>query len=307
MRWSSRTSIISRHSASISAVRRSRASAPVRPLARAAWQCAISLDPAHARECVDEALAMRLDLGLLHLLVEAVDHRAQLQLALAQQVPEREQAAHAERCSDAGVEHALLTAFDALREHHLALAREQRDLPHLAQVDAHRVVGARIFLVVYGARLANTLDAIRAVHDRDLGLAEDGHHLVELLGREHIGQRVVQLGVGQVALAAALADQILHVAELARLGAHPLAGAGAIATRGSHGRSRDTALRGGRETPFATALGVGSASGRARSHGGSPLVLVLRGTCGGCGAQPAFELPVRRRRSSWRCFSARSL
>ena len=202
---------------------------------------------------------MRLDLGLLGLVVEAVEHVAQLDLAAAQLLPEREQIAGAERRPDGGVEHLLLAALDALRERDLALAGEQRHLPHLAQVRAHRVVRARLLAVVVRARgLRDPVHAVRRVHHRDLGLAEDRHHLVELLAAEQIGERVVHVFVGEEALAAAARHEVLHVAELARLGANV-------------GRLPRGPLRGGREARVRGGRGVclgGSASGGARSHRG---------------------------------------
>jgi hypothetical protein len=128
----------------------------------------LTLGPAYTRERGREALAMRLDLGLLRVVVETVDHLAQIDVSAAQQVAEREQPTHSERRSHRGVEHALLAALDALRQFDFAFTREQRDLPHLAQIGAHRIVGASVFVVVDRTRLSNALDAALGVHDGDL-------------------------------------------------------------------------------------------------------------------------------------------
>ena len=127
-------------------------------------------------------------------------------------------------------DHHVAAGLDALGDRNFALARQQLDAAHLAQVHAHRVVGAaEAFLVdVAGLLFGFVLDffgfrrrrlalfRFLALDDLDPHLGEAGHHVLDLLGagllrREHH----VQLVEGDVAALLAARDQPLHGGGLA--------------------------------------------------------------------------------------------
>ena len=115
-----------------------------------------------------------------------------------------------------------LAALDAPRDLDLALAGEQRDGAHLAQIHADRVVGLveragrEIELELLGAlrRPIDRLDVVAqiflvGIDDFDAGAAEDAEELVEFVRRRDVGrQRLVDLVVEEVALLFALIDEL---------------------------------------------------------------------------------------------------
>src|SRR5262249_10014406 len=119
--------------------------------------------------------------------VEAVHDGLQLDLVLAQLLGHREHPAHAIR----GAEHRallrVLAGLDAHRDLDLALARAQRDLTHLAQIDAHGIVGGRIVDHLRGRRAPRRGPAAR--HHPDPGLADERAHLFEAVRAALAGQR----------------------------------------------------------------------------------------------------------------------
>ena len=150
-------------------------------------------------------LAMRLGaVGRLE-----VDDVAQQDLALADRVAPADDRAHRQRALAQRLEHGVAPGLDALGDLDLALAREQLDRAHLAQVHAHRIVGAaEVLLVDRGGTLglvALALEvglgdavgaaAVLVAADADAHLVEHQKQLVhQLIGR------VVVLGQGGVDL-----------------------------------------------------------------------------------------------------------
>ena len=174
--------------------------------------------------------ALRLGLAVLALGLGAIgrleiDHVAQQGLALADRVAPADDRAHRQRALAQSLEHGVAPGLDPLGDLDLALAREQLDRAHLAQVHAHRIVGAAKVLVVdRGRALGLVLPALELILGAAVGaaailLAADAHaHLVEHekeLLHQLVG-RVVVLGQGSVDLA--MGDH----AALAGLGQEPL-------------------------------------------------------------------------------------
>ena len=122
-------------------------------------------------------------------------------------------------------DHHVAAGLDALGDGDLALARQQLDAAHLAQVHPHRIVGAAearlvdvagllLFLGLLGlldlddGRLA--VLGLLALDDLDAHLREIGHHVFDLLGAVLIRrQDRVQLVEGDVAALLAPRDQPL--------------------------------------------------------------------------------------------------
>src|SRR6266851_711590 len=126
-----------------------------------------------------------------------------------------------------------LPVLDALGDLDLALAGEQRNRAHLAQVHAHRVVGLGVGVLLLlalgalgrrglllglglgGLRLGRLglgeLDLVGLVDDGDVVVAEHRHHVVDLIAGDDVArQGVVHLVVGEEALVAAQREQVLH-------------------------------------------------------------------------------------------------
>ena len=104
--------------------------------------------------------------------------------------------------------------FDALGNLHLLLARQQRHLAHLLEIHADRIVQDveppfLVLLVRFGL-----FDAVhlRLVNNLDLQIAQLDVDLVQFLRPdEGLGQRLVDIVVGQVALLLGQADQFLDL------------------------------------------------------------------------------------------------
>ncbi len=138
-------------------------------------------------------LGLRLgDIGRLE-----VDDVAQQDLALADRTAPADDRAHGQRAFAQRLEHGVAAGLDPLGDLDLALAREQLDRAHLAQVHAHRVVGAAEILIVdRGGALALLLAALElglgACAVGAVLLAADGHahvlehrdQLFDLVGRD---------------------------------------------------------------------------------------------------------------------------
>ena len=99
----------------------------------------------HLADAIDVPLLV--ELGVL--LVGVLDDLLDADLLLAQLVAEVEDLLDRDRRVEHGLQHASLAVLDALRDLDLALAGEQRDRPHLAQVHAHGVVGLRVAVGVF--------------------------------------------------------------------------------------------------------------------------------------------------------------
>ncbi len=100
-----------------------------------------------------------------------------------------------------GLEHAHLPALDALGDLHLALAREQRNGAHLAQVHAHRVVGLfqragrQVELDVFALFQLEFLVAaeLGAVEQVDALGADGSDQIVQIVGRVPISSGSMSL------------------------------------------------------------------------------------------------------------------
>src|SRR3546814_9766399 len=77
-----------------------------------------------------------------------VDDVAQQDAALDERLATRQQGADGQRALADAADHLLAAGLDALGDGDLALARQQFHRAHLAQVHAHRVVGAPDVVVV---------------------------------------------------------------------------------------------------------------------------------------------------------------
>jgi len=132
-----------------------------------------------------------------------------------------------ERRGERGAGGLVLAFLDALGQRDLALARQEGDLPHLAQVEPHRVLRAAhrprrqvdapvggVILVSLGRRLdlGRETDALGRVHQFDVHGAEHQHDVVELIQRDHVGgQGVIDLVVGEEALLLPLRNQLVQL------------------------------------------------------------------------------------------------
>ena len=127
---------------------------------------------------------------------------------------------HDGRAGD-GLEHAHLAALNALGDFDFALAGEQRDRAHLAQVHAHRVVGffqragRQVQLNVFALFQLEVLVAaeLGAVQQVDALGADGGNQIVQIVGRgaHLIRQHVVHVAVGEIALFLADIDQAVNI------------------------------------------------------------------------------------------------
>src|SRR6266508_2638371 len=173
-----------------------------------------------------------LDLLLLAprlLLVARVLHDlADADLALAEPLAQLEDLADGDRRREDRGEDLLLALLDPLRDLDLALARQEGDRSHLAQVHAHGVVRLAVAGVVLLllllllvrlllglGRLVGELHLLLgAVHDLDVVLAEHRHDVVDLVRARVRRQGVVHLVVGEEALLAAALHERLHLGPL---------------------------------------------------------------------------------------------
>ena len=106
-------------------------------------------------------------------------------------------------------DHLVASGLDALGEFDLALARQQLDRAHLAEIHAHRVVGALGHLLARAGRelgrggltdLGAGLLRVVGLDHVDAHLGQHHHGILDLLGGHAVGgQRLVQLVVSDVA------------------------------------------------------------------------------------------------------------
>src|SRR6266545_2914916 len=169
-------------------------------------------------------------LALRRLLLARVLHDlADADLPLPEPLAEIEDLADGDRRREDRGEHLLLALLDPLRDLDLALAREQGDRAHLAQVHADGIVGLAVagvllLLLLLGlvrvlflrlGRLVRQLHLLLgAVHDLDVVLAEHRHHVVDLVRADVGGERVVHLVVGEEPLHATALHERLHLGPL---------------------------------------------------------------------------------------------
>jgi hypothetical protein len=106
--------------------------------------------------------------------------------------------------------------FDALGDLHFLFARQQRDLTHLFQVHADRIVQHVHALRLFGALLllGGGLEFLHLgrLDDLDVHAAEQDDDPVEFVGIDHaLRHRLVDVVVGEVALVAGQRDQFLDL------------------------------------------------------------------------------------------------
>ena len=97
----------------------------------------------------------------------------------------------------------VLRIFNALGDLDFLLARQQRDLPHLLEIHPDRViedVEPALVLLLLGLGLPDAID-FGLINDLDFETAEFAVDFVEFVGgNERVGQGIVDVGVGQIAL-----------------------------------------------------------------------------------------------------------
>ena len=159
-----------------------------------------------------------------------IDDVAQQHLALAQALAPIEQRAIGERALGDAADHHVAAGLDALGDGDLALAGEQLDAAHLAQIHAHGIVGAAdigIVEIAGGALAALFLLAARgrggggllggrafflivAFDEIDADLVQHRHGVLDLLrGHLRLRQGRIQLVIGDVAALLAAGDHLL--------------------------------------------------------------------------------------------------
>src|SRR5262249_12661711 len=183
-------------------------------------------------ERVDDLSPQLLFLLLGELLFVDVDHFLDGDLAMTQRLTELLESLEREiggedRCRD------LVLAFlDALGQRDFALAREERDPPHLAAVETNRVLGtadgaggeidgiaATVVVVLDDRRRAGHFGGqaggLGGIHHLDVHGPEHHHDVVELIERDDVGgQGVIHLVVGEEALLLAHRNQAIELFEL---------------------------------------------------------------------------------------------
>ena len=204
---------------------------------------------------VDEAQDAPVGLFLVELgvlVLGVADDVLDADLVLPQLVAEIDDLADGDRRIEDRREDHVLARLDPLGDLDLALAREERYAPHLAQVHAYRVVALRVvpvevFLVLRSRRrliavagdlllrvlllgdaLGRDLHLGRRVDDLDVLVAQHSEHVVHLVGCDHVGrERVVHLVVGQEALGLPHLDELLNFFPITVLRRHRYLGASA--------------------------------------------------------------------------------
>ena len=157
-----------------------------------------------------------------------IDDVAQQNLAFVQLVAPDDDGLEGERALAQPCYHSLAACLDALGDGDLALAGEKLDRAHLAQIHAHRIVGAlgRLCLGLglgdggdggdgagrgfgVGGALLRLLGLV-GVDDVDAHVGEHGHGVLDLLGGHFLGRKhLVQLVIGDEAAGLRRLDQLL--------------------------------------------------------------------------------------------------
>ena len=178
-------------------------------------------------ELADDGAAQLRFLLLGRFLLVVVDDVLDRDDVVAELVAQEADLVDGERGGQRGARRLVLALLDALGEGDLALAREEGDLAHLAEVEPDRVLGAadrprrevdapvgRLVVVDLGRRLdlGGQADALGRVDQLDVHGAEHQHDVVELIEGDDVrGQGVVDLVVGEEALLLPLRDQLVQL------------------------------------------------------------------------------------------------
>ena len=101
--------------------------------------------------------------------------------------------------------------LNPLADFHLLLPGQQRHLAHLPQIHPHGVIQniepARLIVFAQVRRSAPV--HLRRINNVNLEVAEFGQHLIQVFGgHDVVGQGIVDVVVGQVALFLGLAQQV---------------------------------------------------------------------------------------------------
>ena len=104
----------------------------------------VALELADLVDDLADAIDVELLVELGLVLVDVLDDILDADLALAQALADLEELLDGDRAVEHGLEHLALAVLDALRDLDLALAGEQRDRAHLAQVHADGVARTRV-------------------------------------------------------------------------------------------------------------------------------------------------------------------
>ena len=163
-----------------------------------------------------------------------IDDVAEEDLAFVELVAPDDDGLEGQRALAQPGDHRLAAGLDALGDGDLALARQQLDRAHLAQIHAHRIVGAlgRLLGFGLGRRLRRDLDQFAAsassssgssrallflvgfgflgLDDVDAHLAHHRQDVLDLLGGDFLrGHDRVELLIGDVAALLGLLDHLL--------------------------------------------------------------------------------------------------
>ena len=194
-------------------------------------------------------------LALVHLVFggvvffDGLDHILELDAVLAQVFAHVDEFFHGHRHFHKGVEHVLFTVFYLLSDDHFAVAVEQGNRTHFAQVHAHRVgIAGREVAGVIGAEVegefqrfvvaavedhvhrlvlgigmvhGNGLAFLLGIHDGDIELVEQRDDLFEVFGRAHLSRnRLADFLHGEVARSLALCNKSLYLLDVFKVIGH---------------------------------------------------------------------------------------
>ena len=196
---------------------------------------ALAEEPVDHGECRDD-LAGQVRLLLLgELFLVDVDDLLDGDVVLTELVPQLAEPLEGQVGAEDGGGDLVLAFLDPLGERDLALAREQRDAAHLAQVEPHRVFGApdwprrqvdrlgrAVVVIVLGLGLSLALAdlrreaaGLRGIHHLDVHGAEHHHDVVELVERDEVRREgVIDFVIGEEALLLPHRDQSVELLQL---------------------------------------------------------------------------------------------
>src|SRR5581483_5652673 len=161
--------------------------------------------------------ALFVNLFLLEILAFFValflDDLAHADLVLGQFLAQIQHVGERERARQYFVDDPLFAVFDLLGDFDFAFAAEERDRAHLAQIHAHRIAGLADEIPVHVA--VDFLLFLFLLGKIFARAAEDRHHVVDLVRRDHFRrQHVVHVVVSEIALLLAQIDELLHLFQI---------------------------------------------------------------------------------------------